>query len=164
VATDAARRSLKLGGTRATSRRDCAIDLGTARIRVLIPDHGVVLDEPSFLAYDQKGAVVGAGQEAWVGALQGAGTLRMPVRGGVVVDPIACVQMLHRLFNSAGLESSRTSNVVVGIPETARESDVLLATGVVAAATGAQVRPVPAMVAAARCQWRMEERGADPGV
>ena len=78
-----------------------AIDLGTARTQIFLSQAGIVLDEPTLTAYSVSGEVIAAGRDAWVASEVGAAQLRMPVRGGVVRDPVGCVHTV-RLLLSAG--------------------------------------------------------------
>jgi actin-like ATPase involved in cell morphogenesis len=83
-----------------------AVDLGSARTQVLVPGAGVVLDEPTLVAYAAGGIVVAAGQDAWVASETGPARLQMPVRSGVVRNPVACVHVLKQLLRLAGLTAT----------------------------------------------------------
>lgn len=90
-----------------------AVDLGTSRTRVLVPRTGTLLDEPTMLAY-AGGRLVAVGDDAWKRSEAGDATLRLPVRGGVVVDADACADLLVSLLHRAG--ASHVDQLVVSTP------------------------------------------------
>lgn len=138
--------SLRLAGT--TAPNALGIDLGTARTRLLIPGVGLILDEPSGVAYSPSGKAIAAGYDAWSAVGEGKGRLRSPVRGGVVRDPVACVHMLSLLLRKAGLNIAATRDVTLSLPATAHRQDALVAAAVVASATDRRVIPVESGLAA----------------
>lgn len=125
-----------------------AIDLGTARTQILLSDSGVILDEPTLTAYGVRGDVIAAGRDAWVASEVGHAQLRMPVRGGVVRDPVGCVHTVRLLLRKAGLSSTDGRDVAVSLPATATVRDASVLTAVVASATGGRVVPVESTLAA----------------
>jgi rod shape-determining protein MreB len=125
-----------------------AIDLGTARIQVFVPGAGVVLDEPTLVAYGHSGDVVAAGHDAWVASVVGPARLRMPVRGGVVKDPVGCVHALQLLLDKAGLATVEGRDVAVALPATAEPGDASVVAAVVESATGGHAVPVDSSLAA----------------
>lgn len=69
--------------------RDMAIDLGTANTLVYVRGKGVVLDEPSVVAYDRNSSkVLAVGSEAkrMVGRTPGNIVAQRPLRDGVISD------------------------------------------------------------------------------
>jgi rod shape-determining protein MreB len=124
-----------------------AIDLGTARTRVSVPAEGIYLDEPTVIAFDQHGDPVAAGWDAWHAGVEGSVTLRYPVRRGLIVDPVMCVQFLKTLLRQAAIVPSSVAAVAVPTLSLPYDVDVLL--GCVKAATGAEVMAVDVGVAAA---------------
>jgi actin-like ATPase involved in cell morphogenesis len=109
----------------------------------------MVLDEPTLAAYSARGDVIAAGRDAWVASEMSPAQLRMPVRGGVVRDPVGCVHTVKLLLRKAGLSSTDGRDVAVSLPATATERDASVLTAVVASATGGRVVPVESTLAAA---------------
>jgi rod shape-determining protein MreB len=124
-----------------------AIDLGTARTQVFVPGQGMVLDEPTLAAYGEGGEVVAAGHDAWVASVVGPARLRMPVRGGVVRDPVGCVHMLRLLLRRAGVATDGR-DVAVALPAGADPADASVAAAVIESATGGRVVHVESSLAA----------------
>jgi actin-like ATPase involved in cell morphogenesis len=128
--------------------RILAIDLGSTQTRVLVPDQGIVLEEPTLIASNSRGDVVAAGRDAWVASKTNSVSLRAPVRGGVVRDPIACVHLVTRLIRKAGVRSPEGRDIAVCLPATATAQDASVLTGVIASATGGRVVTVESSLAA----------------
>lgn len=126
-----------------------AIDLGTARTQVFVPGDGIVLDEPTLGAYDSTGEIIAAGYEAWIASAMGPARLRMPVRGGVVRDPVGCVNALILLLRKQRLTTLAGREVAVCLPTGTSEGDASVAAAVVASATGGRALPVDSSLAAA---------------
>ena len=125
-----------------------AIDLGTARTQILLSGAGVILDEPTLTAYSLSGDVIAAGHDAWVASEVGPAQLRMPVRGGVVRDPVGCVHTVRLLLRKAGLTATDGRDVAVSLPATANARDASVLTAVMASATGGRIVPVESTLAA----------------
>ncbi|MGD9378641.1 MAG: rod shape-determining protein [Methyloceanibacter sp.] len=96
------------------SSADMAIDLGTANTVVYVPGRGIVLDEPSVVAIEQRGddqKVIAAGHEAktMLGKTPTKIETVQPLRDGVIADFNAAEEMIkffirrvnkRRLFGS----------------------------------------------------------------
>ena len=100
--TSLARRSLgtSLGGGRAGDLLggDLAIDLGTANTLVYARGRGILLDEPSVVAYDTSArAVVAVGAQAklMLGRTPGHISAIRPLRDGVIADYEVTAEMLR---------------------------------------------------------------------
>ena len=129
-----------------------AVDLGTARTRVLQPTSsrrgpaGVMLDEPTVVARRGR-TVLAAGRQAWRLGTATSARLSWPVRHGVVVDPVACVQLLRELL------PPRTGTTAAGVVLAVRADDSVydtaVLTAVAASAIGVEVRRVDTLLAAA---------------
>jgi rod shape-determining protein MreB len=128
--------------------RGLAIDLGSARTRMLVPGVGLLLDEPSLVAYDRSGRAVAAGRDAWISSAKGPARLSMPVRAGIVKDPVGCVRMLRLLLLKAGPSVVDPREVLVSLPATAGTRDESVAAAVIASATEAHVVLLPSGLAA----------------
>lgn len=100
---------------------DIGIDLGTANTLVYLRGRGVVINEPSIVAVNQKtGQVVAIGKQAkeMLGRTPGHITAVQPLVNGVVSDFEVTEEMLAYLINKAQ-EGRRTllgPRVVVGVP------------------------------------------------
>ncbi|MEY2762548.1 MAG: rod shape-determining protein MreB [Actinomycetota bacterium] len=86
------------GGSALSLGRDIAIDLGTANTLVYVKGEGIVLNEPSMAAVDNRtGQLVAVGAEAkrmWGRAPQNIRLVR-PMKDGVIADFDVCEQMLR---------------------------------------------------------------------
>jgi len=103
---------------------DMAIDLGTANSLVYVKDKGIIINEPSVVAVNNKtGQVLAIGQEAkkMVGKTPAYITATRPLVNGVISDFEVTEQML-KYFIEKGANSSKKfglkvfSRVIIGIP------------------------------------------------
>ena len=100
---------------------DIGIDLGTANTLVYLRGRGVVINEPSIVAVNQKtGQVVAVGRQAkeMLGRTPGHITAIQPLVDGVVSDFEVTEEMLAYLINKAQ-QDRRTMlgpRVVIGVP------------------------------------------------
>jgi rod shape-determining protein MreB len=91
---------------------DLVVDLGTSNTVIYIPDHGVVLNEPSVIAINNDtDQVVALGREAKLALGRQASTIRVvrPLKDGVIADFDATEQMLSH-FIKAALSRRKVSN------------------------------------------------------
>ena len=99
--------------------RDIAIDLGTANTLIYIKGEGIVLDEPSTVAIDQRtGQVVATGREAkrmWGRAPQGIRVVR-PLKDGVIADFDLCEQMLREFIRQVHTSRFSKPRMIVCVP------------------------------------------------
>lgn len=100
---------------------DIGIDLGTANTLVYVEGKGIVVNEPSVVAINQKtGQVVAVGQAAkdMLGRTPGHITALRPVVDGVISDFEVTEEMLAYLIKKAeeGNKSWLGPRVVVGVP------------------------------------------------
>jgi rod shape-determining protein MreB len=96
-------------GLRAHLVRELAIDLGSATTRVFMPGHGVIVNEPSVIAVDERdNQVVAAGRAAklLVGRVPQYIRVTHPIRNGVVADAVAASKMLSVFLQRAGANRS----------------------------------------------------------
>ncbi len=105
--------------------RDIGIDLGTANTLVSVKDKGIIMREPSVVAYDVKSNIVRAvGTEAkeMIGRTPGSVVAVKPLTNGVIADFDVTVVMLRRFIKNA-LKGSLFSRVrvVVCVPAGATE-------------------------------------------
>jgi rod shape-determining protein MreB len=135
---------------------DLAIDLGTANTCVYAPGRGIVLNEPSVVAFNttqKRIEAVGARAKEMLGRTPGNMTAIKPLRDGVIADFDAAERMLTE-FSKRAHKNSRwmRPRVVIGVPAEitqverravqestlrARASEVYLVDEPVAAAIGA---------------------------
>lgn len=100
---------------------DIGIDLGTANTLVYLRDHGIVINEPSVVAVNQKtGQVVALGTQAkqMLGRTPGHVVAIRPLVDGVISNFEVTEEMLSYLINKANKISKKTvrPRVVIGVP------------------------------------------------
>ncbi len=100
---------------------DIGIDLGTANTLVYLRGKGIVINEPSVVAVNQKtGRVVAVGMQAkqMLGRTPGHITAVRPVVEGVISDFEVTEEMLSYLINKAQASTGKLlgPRVVVGVP------------------------------------------------
>ena len=100
---------------------DIGIDLGTANTLVYLKDHGIVINEPSVVAVNQKtGQVVAVGSDAkqMLGRTPGHIKAIRPLVDGVISDYEVTEEMLSYLIRKAESFSKKLlgPRLVIGIP------------------------------------------------
>ncbi len=99
---------------------DIGIDLGTASILVYIKGKGVVLKEPSVVAFDQDtNKILAIGEEArlMIGRTPGKIIAVRPLREGVISDYSVTEKMLKYFIQKAvGKRSLRKPRIAVCVP------------------------------------------------
>ena len=100
---------------------DIGIDLGTANTLVYLRDHGIVLNEPSVVAVNQKtGTVVAIGTQAkqMIGRTPGHVVAIRPLVDGVISNFEVTEEMLAYLINKSNKVSKKSvrPRVVIGVP------------------------------------------------
>jgi rod shape-determining protein MreB and related proteins len=82
---------------------ELAIDLGAANTRIYLPGVGLVVNEPSVIAYDASGRIAAVGREAKRLARRQPREIRIarPIKDGVIADCDAASQMLSQFINIA---------------------------------------------------------------
>src|SRR3990167_7928992 len=107
--------------------KDIGIDLGTANTLVYVRGEGIIIDEPSIVAINQKtGQILAIGSEArkMVGRTPGFITVTKPLIAGVVSDFEVTEQMLKYFIDRAHQKSFTLiprPRVVIGIPSSITE-------------------------------------------
>jgi len=102
--------------------KDIGIDLGTANTLVYVRGRGIVINEPSVVAVNQKtGQILAIGSEAkkMVGRTPGHIVATRPLVDGVISDFEVTEQMLRYFINQVhrkGLAFLSRPRVVVGVP------------------------------------------------
>lgn len=104
---------------------DMGIDLGTASVLVYIKGRGVVLKEPSVVAYDRDtNEIQEIGEEArkMLGRTPGNIVAIRPLRQGVISDYDITEKMLkYFILKAMGKKTLRKPRIAVGIPSGATE-------------------------------------------
>src|SRR5688572_11802585 len=99
---------------------DLAIDLGTANTCVFARGQGIVLSEPSIVAFNtvsDRIEAVGTDAKAMVGRTPGSITAIKPMRDGVIADFEAAEKMLGYFMKKAtGSRRFVRPRVVIGVP------------------------------------------------
>ncbi len=95
------------------------IDLGTANTLIYIKDQGIVLNEPTVIAVDNRnGNVVATGTPAkeMIGKAPAVLSVVRPLKDGVISDFDMTAEMLKQFSTKAGHEKTLSRRVVVGVP------------------------------------------------
>jgi rod shape-determining protein MreB len=107
-------------GALAFFSNDLAIDLGTANTCVFARDRGIVLNEPSIVAFNTtSNAIEAVGTEAkeMLGRTPGSITAIKPMRDGVIADFNAAEKMLGYFIRKAHKRKTLVRpRVVIGVP------------------------------------------------
>jgi rod shape-determining protein MreB and related proteins len=101
------------------TRRDIAIDLGTANTLVYQQGLGIVYDQPTVVALDSRsGQVVAVGREAWEIVGQGPGhvTAVRPLHRGAITDFELTRQMLRAILRAVGVSRFPRPRALVCVP------------------------------------------------
>lgn len=111
----------KIEGWKSILRNDIGIDLGTANTLVYVRGKGIILNEPSVVAVNQKtGQVVAIGTEAknMLGRTPPHIMAVRPIVDGVISDFEVTEEMIYYLLNKAQAVSKKIlgPRVVVGVP------------------------------------------------
>jgi rod shape-determining protein MreB len=99
---------------------DVAIDLGTANTCVFARDRGIVVNEPSIVAYNTaRGSIEAVGSDAheMLGRTPANITPVRPMRDGVIADFDAAEKMLmHFVRKAQGHRPLRRPRLIIGVP------------------------------------------------
>ncbi len=99
--------------------RDIAVDLGTANTIVFVRGQGIVLNEPSVVAFDSvTGNSLAFGHEAkrMLGRTPGNISAVSPLRDGVIADFDICEKMLRHFINKATQTRWPKPRMVICVP------------------------------------------------
>ena len=99
--------------------RDIAIDLGTANTLVWIRGRGIVLNEPTVIALNQRnGDVLAMGKEAYsmIGRTPGHIIAERPLRGGAITDFDMTAKLLQLLLQRVGVRRMSRTRVLICVP------------------------------------------------
>jgi rod shape-determining protein MreB and related proteins len=104
--------------------RDLAIDLGTANTLVWSKGRGVVLDEPTVIAVNQRnGDVLAMGREAYsmIGRTPGHIMADRPLRGGAITDFETTARLLKLVFQRVGVSRFSKPRALICVPSAITE-------------------------------------------
>jgi rod shape-determining protein MreB and related proteins len=104
--------------------RDLAIDLGTANTLVWSKGRGVVLDEPTVIAVNQRnGDVLAMGREAYsmIGRTPGHIMADRPLRGGAITDFETTARLLKLVFQRVGISRFSKPRALICVPSAITE-------------------------------------------
>ena len=129
--------------------RDLAIDLGTANTLVYARGRGIVLNEPSVIALNEKdNQVLATGEEAWqmIGRTPGHIVAVRPLRKGAITDFEVTQRMIRLLLQRVGVSRFNRPRVVICVPSaiTAVERRAVTEAARRAGAADPRASPVPA--------------------
>jgi rod shape-determining protein MreB len=133
---------------------DIGIDLGTANTLVYVKGRGIVINEPSIVAVNQKtGQVVAVGQQAreMLGRTPGHIRAVQPVVDGVISDFEITSEMLSYLINKAQAGHTKLlgPRVVIGVPSGITSVEVRAVRDAARAAGAREVHVIEEPMAAA---------------
>ena len=104
--------------------RDLAIDLGTANTLVYARAHGIVLNEPTVIALNEKTQdVLAMGHDAWqmIGRTPGYIVAVRPLRKGAITDFDITQRMIRLLLKRAGVTRLNRPRVLICVPSAITE-------------------------------------------
>ncbi|HEC09510.1 MAG TPA: rod shape-determining protein [Acidimicrobiales bacterium] len=99
--------------------RDLAIDLGTANTLVFEAGRGIVLNEPSVIAMNERsGEVLAVGQEAWhmIGRTPAQIVAVRPLRKGAITDFDTTQRMIRLILQRVGVGRFGRTRVIICVP------------------------------------------------
>jgi rod shape-determining protein MreB len=103
---------------------DLGIDLGTSNLVISVPDKGVVLNEPSYVAYDiETEKILYAGRRAYYleGREPNGVAVAQPLRDGVISNYELTQQMVKYFINRVIKKSIFKPRVVASVPALATD-------------------------------------------
>ncbi len=104
--------------------RDLAIDLGTANTLVWMRGRGIVLNEPTVIALNQRnGDVLAMGSQAYsmIGRTPGHIIAERPLRGGAITDFDMTAKLLQLLLQRVGVRRMSRTRVLICVPSAITE-------------------------------------------
>lgn len=104
--------------------RDLAIDLGTANTLVWARRRGIVLNEPTVIAVNQRnGDVLAMGTDAYnmIGRTPGHIIADRPLRGGAITDFEMTARLLKLLLQRVGVNRFNRSRALICVPSALTE-------------------------------------------
>jgi len=128
------------------------IDLGSSRTRIWVSDLGMLVDEPTCIAFDKKNkSVLAVGKEAeqMDGRVGEHIAVSYPVRDGKIYDDVAVNTFLKILLNqSIGSISLYNPIIMMSVPANATQADKEIATQVMYSLGAGETYTISAPLAA----------------
>jgi rod shape-determining protein MreB and related proteins len=103
---------------------DLAIDLGTANTLVYQDGRGIIYDEPSVVAMDQRqGGVLAIGNQAWgmIGRTPAQIVAVRPLRRGAITDYDITSQMIRHILRRSGVTRFARPRALICVPSAITE-------------------------------------------
>ncbi len=132
--------------------RDLAIDLGTANTLVYERGRGIVLNEPTVIALNERTQeVLAMGQEAWqmIGRTPGYIVAVRPLRQGAITDFEITERMIRLLLHRVGVNRFNRPRVVICVPSAITEVERRAVTEAARRAGAAEAQLIEQPMAAA---------------
>jgi rod shape-determining protein MreB and related proteins len=104
--------------------RDLAIDLGTANTLVWARGRGIVLNEPTVIALNQRtGDVLAMGHQAYsmIGRTPGHIVAERPLRGGAITDFDTTARLIKLVMQRVGVKRTSRPRVLICVPSAITE-------------------------------------------
>ncbi len=105
---------------------DLGVDIGTGSVVISVVGKGIVLNEPSYVAYDTESEkILYAGKRAYYleGREPNGVTVIQPIRNGVVTNYSLACQMLRFFFNRVLKKNIFRPRVVASVPSVSTDVD-----------------------------------------
>lgn len=99
--------------------KDIALDLGTSQISIFIKQKGLVLKEPSVVAYDvEKDSLFAVGEDAYkmIGRTPKNIQIIYPLRDGIISNFTLTCEMIHCFLHKVMQKSLIKPRIVVSVP------------------------------------------------
>jgi rod shape-determining protein MreB and related proteins len=135
--------------------RDLAIDLGTANTLVWTRGRGIVLNEPTVIALNQRtGEVLAMGQPAYsmIGRTPGHIVAERPLRGGAITDFDTTARLIKLVLQRVGVRRMARPRVLICVPSAITEVE----------RRAVQEREIPDPLVTRSCQSRSRFRKLAP--
>ncbi|HSH60647.1 MAG TPA: rod shape-determining protein [Acidimicrobiales bacterium] len=132
--------------------KDLAIDLGTANTLVYARNKGIVLNEPTVIALNEKTHdVLAMGHEAWqmIGRTPGYIVAVRPLRKGAITDFEVTQRMIRLLLKRAGVSRMNRPRVLICVPSAITEVERRAVEEAARRAGAAETHLIPQPMAAA---------------
>src|SRR5256714_6800123 len=132
--------------------RDLAIGLGTANTLVYARGRGIVLNEPTVIALNEKTSdVLAMGKDAWqmIGRTPGYIVAHRPLRGGAITDFDITQRMIRLLLQRSGVSRFNRPRVLICAPSAITEVERRPVTEAARRARAIDAPPLPPPMAAA---------------
>src|SRR3546814_789560 len=140
------------GAAPADMAHDLAIDLGTANTLVYERGRGIVLNEPTVIALNERTQeVLAMGQEAWqmIGRTPGYIVAVRPLRQGAITDFEITERMIRLLLHRVGVNRFNRPRVVICVPSAITEVERRAVTEAARRAGAAEAQLIEQPMAAA---------------